>query len=191
MQVTGDMTHNLKSSLKEIFKGEVSSKMLCVEIGSFEGLGSITINNFLCRHSESILYCIDPFDDEYVKGNEQTSFWNYACKGQKGRFYNNTKLYSKIVPWQGYSDEMIVKLDDNSVDFAYIDGDHTPNQVYKDAINIFPKMKNGSVILFDDYEFTTNGIITADGINKFLLEYSGNYELLLKNWQLAIRVKTK
>lgn len=82
---------------------------------------------------------------------------------------------------------MIVKLDDNSVDFAYIDGDHTPEQVYKDAVNIFPKMKDGSVILFDDYEFSTNGIITADGINKFISEYSGKYDLLLKNWQLAIR----
>jgi len=191
MQVTGDMTHNLKTSLKQIFKGEISSKMLCVEIGSFEGLGSIAINDYLCNNSESVLYCIDPFDDEYVKGNKQTAFWNYACKGQKGRFYNNTKSYSKIVPWQGYSDEMIVKLDDNSVDFVYIDGDHTPEQVYKDAINMFPKMKDGGVILFDDYEFTTNGIITADGINKFLSKYSGRYELMLKNWQLAVCVKSR
>lgn len=86
MQVTGDMTHNLKTSLKQIYTKEVLSKMVCVEVGSFEGLGSITINDYLCNNSESVLYCIDPFDDEYVKGNQQTSFWDHACKGQKGVF---------------------------------------------------------------------------------------------------------
>ena len=47
---------------------------------------------------------------------------------------------------------MIPKLLDNTIDFAYIDGDHSPEQVYKDAINILPKMKSNSIILFDDYK---------------------------------------
>ena len=89
---------------------------------------------------------------------------------------------------QGYSDEMILKLEDNTVDFAYIDGDHSPKQVYKDACGIFKKMKVGSIILFDDYLWCINGIRTQDGVDRFLLEYSGKYELLLKNYQLAIKV---
>jgi hypothetical protein len=69
-----------------------------------------------------------------------------------------------------------------------IDGDHSPEQVYKDAVNMWPKMKKGSVILFDDYQFVANGLKTADGIDTFLKEKEGSYMLLLKNWQLAIRV---
>jgi hypothetical protein len=83
---------------------------------------------------------------------------------------------------------MILKIEDNSVDFVYIDGDHSPEQVYKDAVNMFPKMKKLGIILFDDYGFTTNGVITAKGIDKFLDEYEGKYELLFKNYQLAVRV---
>ena len=33
-----------------------------------------------------------------------------------------------------------------------------------------------------------NGMKTANGIDKFLSEHTGDYELLLKNWQLGIRI---
>jgi hypothetical protein len=184
---TIDLTYHLKVSLTKLFNNPTHA-MNCVEIGSFEGIGSILIHEMLCKNENSRLYCIDPFDDEYVKGNEQLSFWNKACIGQRGRFYNNTKHIEKIIPLQGYSDEMILKIEDNTIHFAYIDGDHSPEQVYKDAVNIFPKMKNLGIILFDDYGFTTNGVITAKGIDKFLYEYSERYELLFKDYQLAIRI---
>ena len=74
-------------------------------------------------------------------------------------------------------------------DFVYIDGDHSEEQVYKDAVNMFSKMKNNSIILFDDYLFNVNGVITQHGIDKFLQEYNGKYELLFKDYQAAIKVK--
>jgi hypothetical protein len=161
--------------------------MTCVEIGSFEGGGSIVIVRNLCQHKDSKLFCIDPFDDEYVKGDSRLAFWNYACKGQRARFYNNTKDVSNIVVLEGVSDTMIPRIENDSVDFVYIDGDHSPEQVYKDAINMWSKMKEGGVVLFDDYQFVVNGVVTAKGIDKFLTEIQGSYKLLLKNCQLAIR----
>ena len=83
---------------------------------------------------------------------------------------------------------MIPQLESKSLDFVYIDGDHSPEQVYKDAVNMFPKIKSGGVLLFDDYLWVVNGIVTAKGIDNFLKEYSGQYELLLKDYQLAVRV---
>lgn len=185
---TQDLTSNLKVSLRELYNNKPVEELLCVEIGSFEGKGSIVIHEYLCNNINSKLYCIDPFDDEYVKGSSTMSFWNSACKGQKGRFYNNTKDFTKIIPMEGYSDEMIIKLQDNTIDFAYIDGDHSAEQVYKDAVAMFPKMKSKSIILFDDYEWVKNGHITKNGIDKFLNEYSGKYTLLFKRFQLAIRI---
>jgi hypothetical protein len=126
-------------------------------------------------------------DDEYVKGDERLAFWNHACKGQRGRFYNNVKGVPNIVVLQGTSDTMIPHIGDGQVDFVYIDGDHSPEQVYKDAIHMFSKMKKGGIMLFDDYEFVKDAIKTADGIDRFLSECTG-YELLFKRWQLAIRV---
>ncbi len=162
--------------------------MKCVEIGSFEGRGSNLIHTLLCKNEESILYCIDPFDDEYVKGNKQMAFWDYACNGQYIKFKHNTANIPNIIEMKGYSDIMIPKLDDNSIDFCYIDGDHSPEQVYKDIINMFRKMKNNSIVLFDDYLWSMNGIITKEGIDRFLVEYKGKYELLFSKVQLAIRI---
>ena len=143
---TINLTDTLKLSLNILYKNKPIEQVTCVEISSFEGMGSIVIHDYLCNNINSKLYCIDPFDDEYVKGSSTMSFWNSACKGQKGRFYNNTKMFTKIVPMEGYSDDMIIKLEDRSIDFAYIDGDHSEEQVYKDAIGIFPKMKSNSII---------------------------------------------
>jgi len=188
LQVTQDLTHELVKSLKTIYPDDVLIPMTCVEIGAFEGKGSILIAERLCKNSESKLYCIDPLDDEYVKGDDRLAFWNHACVGQKARFMNNTKAYPNIVLLEGVSDTMMPLLGDGSVDFVYIDGDHSPEQVYKDAIGMWSKMKKGGVILFDDYMFVANGLKTADGIDRFLKEKEGSYTLLLKNWQLAIRL---
>ena len=184
---THDLTRHLTDNLRTMIPNPVNEQMLCIEIGSFEGRGSIVINDYLCNHKESKLLCIDPFDNEYVKGNEKTAFWNDACKGQLERFRMNTKNYPKIIEMKGTSDDLIPTIKDNSVDFVYIDGDHTPEQVYKDAVNIFDKMKKNSYILFDDYGFNTPLFRTSDGIDKFLEEYKDKYELLLKNWQLGIK----
>jgi len=181
-------TDNLSNSLKLLYPIIPQSKMICVEVGSFEGEGSIIINNYLCNNNDSKLYCIDPFDDEYVKGNEKMSFWDSECKGQLDRFRNNTKNFSKIIECKEISDTMIPKLEENNIDFAYIDGDHSPEQVYKDAVNIFKKMKIGGIILFDDYLWEINGMKTKIGIDKFLDEYIGKYKLLFKNYQLAISI---
>jgi predicted O-methyltransferase YrrM len=188
LQITQDLTYSLVKSLNTIYQNVVTDPMMCVEIGSFEGKGSIVIAEHLCKNQQSKLYCIDPLDDEYVKGDDRLAFWNYACVGQRARFLNNTKAYPNIVLYQGISDTMIPSLEDGTIDFVYIDGDHSPEQVYKDAIGMWPKMKKGSVILFDDYQFNVNGVNTADGIDKFLKEKEGCYTLLLQNYQLAIRI---
>jgi len=185
--ITGDMTHNLSRSLRTIYTSFPKDKTLCVEIGSFEGIGSVLIANSLCSHPNSRLLCIDPFDDEYVKGDPRMSFWDHACKNQYFRFIHNTCSFPKIIPHRGTSDAVIPSLEDGTVDFVYIDGDHSPEQVYKDAVNILPKMKSGGVILFDDYEWDVNGMKTSIGIDKFLADYP-SHVILLKNYQLAIRV---
>lgn len=187
MPFTKDLTCLLRESLNTIWPEPPSNPLICVEIGSFEGRGSIVISQKLCSIPGSKLYCIDPFDDEYVKGNNKLAFWNYACKGQKEKFYHNTKNMANIIPLEGTSDTMIPSLLNNNVDFVYIDGDHSPEQVYLDAVNMIPKMKSGGIILFDDYGWIRNGIKTADGIDRFLKEYEGKYEILFKKYQLAIR----
>lgn len=47
--------------------------------------------------------------------------------------------------------EVIASIPDNSLDFAYIDGDHMLQGIAVDLIKIFPKVKEGGLIGGDDF----------------------------------------
>lgn len=53
--------------------------------------------------------------------------------------------------YEGYSSAVIPTLDDNSLDFAYIDAAHDFANVSADIEAILPKMKRNGIIQFNDY----------------------------------------
>ena len=187
-EFTQNWTNNFESSLDALFPRPVETPFLCAEIGCFEGKGSLLMASRLCRHPESRLYCIDPWDDVYAKTSElfNTPKINSMCVGQFARFVNNTQAAPKIIPMRGISDAQIPELPDN-LDFVYIDGDHSPDQVYQDACNVLPKLCPAGIILFDDYLFSYNGVHTGEGIDRFLNEYADELEIIFKNNQVAVR----
>lgn len=182
-----NLTKDLEISLQLLYPQKPEHKMQCLEIGSFEGKGSLVIEKTLCSHKDSQLICIDPLENFYVQNNSSLEFWNKVCVGQQQRFLKNTEHSKKILLWKGYSDDMIPKLENFSLDFVYVDGDHSELQVYKDAINVWEKVKPGGIILFDDYLFKKNGVETKLGIDKFLLEKRNYFKVLIKSYQLAIQ----
>jgi hypothetical protein len=58
----------------------------------------------------------------------------------------------KRVVLRGTTSEMIGQIPDASLDFAYIDGDHTLRGVTIDLISVFPKIKAGGFLAGDDLE---------------------------------------
>lgn len=173
---------------------------LAMEIGCFEGRTSnYIVDNLLTENGK--LICIDPLAD----GNTPTIPMQPVFKNQYDRFYNNVKEHinsNRIVLFAtesqkelrkfavgDYEDERIVniKLHDKiyeNIDFIYIDGDHDPEMVYIDAVNSFRYAKVGGIILFDDYNWRD---VHNAGIDKFLEEYKGRYELMLKDYQVMIK----
>lgn len=57
----------------------------------------------------------------------------------------------KIQIFRGKTKEVINQIDDNSLDFVYIDGDHTLKGITIDLINIWSKMKDEGLIVGDDF----------------------------------------
>ncbi|WP_336365468.1 class I SAM-dependent methyltransferase [Marinobacter sp. C2H3] len=57
----------------------------------------------------------------------------------------------KVFVLRGRTKEVIEKIPDESLDFAYIDGDHTLRGITIDLIKLFPKIKNGGFIAGDDF----------------------------------------
>lgn len=58
---------------------------------------------------------------------------------------------SKRVVLRGKTTEVIDKIPDNSLDFAYVDGDHTLKGITIDLIRVYPKIKTGGWIGGDDF----------------------------------------
>jgi hypothetical protein len=55
---------------------------------------------------------------------------------------------------RGKTTEVIERIPDGSLDFAYIDGDHTLKGITIDLIRIFPKIRDGGWIGGDDFSKT-------------------------------------
>jgi hypothetical protein len=67
----------------------------------------------------------------------------------------NTEFASaKIVVLRGETKNVVDKIPDSSLDFAYIDGDHTLRGITIDLISLLPKIKNGGLIGGDDFTST-------------------------------------
>lgn len=79
------------------------------------------------------------------KNNEQFElFYNEAMS--KTEFAANKRQVLR-----GTTTEVVDNIGDESLDFAYIDGDHTLKGITIDLIKLYPKIKQGGMIGGDDY----------------------------------------
>ena len=156
-----------------------------IEIGTFYGANLLSVGYLYGAHSESKLYCIDPWEDyedypEYK--NEQKSIYE--------TFFSNVEKSShksKIIIDRGYSHKNLLKYDDEFFDIVYIDGNHEPEYVLEDAVLAFRKLKVGGYMVFDDYGWGGPDM-TQKGIDAFLSGYHKRIQKLGERYsQLVIR----
>lgn len=139
-----------------------------LEIGAFYGANVISVANTYGIHSDSKLYCIDPWEDyldypEYK--DEQLSIYQQFCDN-----IENSGVKDKIIVNRGYSNNEILKFEDEFFDIVYIDGNHEPEYVLEDAVLSFRKLKKGGIMIFDDYGWGGPDL-TQKGIDAFLSGY--------------------
>jgi predicted O-methyltransferase YrrM len=199
MSYTYDWTEKFIENTKIFDK---KSFKICMEIGCFEGFTSnYIIDNLL--EEDGKLICVDPLTDKYLNGNlseneakmydNELPEFSYFNK-QHERFIENTRNNKNKIElirelsYDAYPD--LIKKYSNKIDFIYIDGDHRASAVYNDAKNCFELCKQGGHILFDDYLWCRGRFGENDtylGIDKFLEEYSGKYEIIVKDSQVLIK----
>lgn len=158
-----------------------------LEIGSFYGANCISVAKTYGLHSDSKLYCIDPWEDyedypEYK--DQQSNIYNTFIKNVE-----SFDLQNKILVNRGYSNIEIPKLQDNFFDIIYVDGNNEPEYVLEDAILSFRKLKIGGIMIFDDYGWGGPDL-TQRGIDAFLSGYYKRIEIIridLDSTQVFIR----
>jgi len=123
-----------------------------LEIGSFEGRSMVwTVENMLMDGGS--IDCIDTFEggEEYADETLHTAETNFE--------YNRNLVEQNfpmrgVYKHKGLAVNCLAKLmvkNTHQYDFIYIDGSHTARDTLTDACMAFHLLKNGGLMVFDDY----------------------------------------
>jgi len=176
------------------FKGKEGLKFL--EIGLLEGQGTrYFFEQFLGQTGS--LVGVDPFI-EYSKATvaKIEGFDKVINESLEERFLVNTKEFAdRITLHKGLSQDVLPKLEADTFDMAFVDGDHSRDAVSVDARECFRLVKNGGYIVFDDYGWGYKDrpeTSPKDAIDAFLHAHIDELSVVHKAWCVIVRVmKTK
>jgi predicted O-methyltransferase YrrM len=148
-------SHNIPvwEQLKGLLSGEPGERGF-LEIGSFEGRSMVWIAENMMQDGDSI-DCVDTWE-----GSEEHK--NGELNGAEERFDYNLALIERRCP-----EKWVIKNKNTSTkslanwldggdaaptyDFIYIDGSHIAKDVLTDACMAWPLLKQGGLMVFDDY----------------------------------------
>jgi predicted O-methyltransferase YrrM len=152
-----------------------------VEIGSYEGRSAVWLLENIFTDPTSELTCVDSGD-----------------AGTHDTFRENTRAFRNLLfePMQSrhwFADRS--RHDLERYHLGYIDGDHSAAAVLSDAVSIFPLLRPGAVLIFDDYEWNPPGrpeIIGTlqhpkQGIDAFLTVFAVQLEVIHQGYQVCVR----
>lgn len=148
-----------------------------LEIGLYEGRSAFWILENILTHPSARLTGIDIFPPDVEK-----------------RFYANLKISgfeSRVTPIKGFSHQVLKQLDENTFDIIYIDGGHTADCVLADAVLSWPLLKEGGILIFDDYLWENKGypppMKPKVAIDSFITAYINHMEVIYRDYQIILK----
>lgn len=122
---------------------------LGAEIGVAYGLYS---EELLQANDKLTLYCVDPwikqdssvFPDNNAIGNYHEAY--IFASGKLHRFKDRAKITAV------FSNQFFKQIENNTLDFVYIDGNHTSPQIDFDLENSLKAVRSGGIIAGHDYK---------------------------------------
>jgi predicted O-methyltransferase YrrM len=171
MNFTNDwFTHNIPNFEKCM--AAAPEKRNFLEIGSYEGMSACWLLANGLEEGGRIT-CIDPFFNDMRP--------IFEANVREATRLNQVVSIMQMTSYQALA-ELISRK--QTYDFIYVDGVHSPLGVLTDASMSWGLLKQGGVMLFDDYQYPLEP--TKVGIEAFLNSFDG-YELIIDNYQLAVR----
>ena len=117
-----------------------------VEIGAYSGEGTIV----LAKYFKEVL-AVDPWLNGYDihdRASQQT-----PMKFVLAKFHENTKGLGNVMYSQSKSQDALEVVEDGSLDFVYVDGDHRYEAVLADLKGWLKKLRAGGVMAGHDWSF--------------------------------------
>ena len=144
-----------------------------LEVGLFQGRSALWVLENVLTHTTATLTGVDININPYLVQNVELSGFG-----------------DKVTLLEGPSAEVLRTLPLRSFDIIYVDGSHKADDVLIDAVLSFEVLKDGGVIIFDDYEWETQ--LPAElrpklSIDFFLTMFRSRLTVLSKTHQLVVQ----
>lgn len=155
---------NAKKGLIELcntIEKKLGANLTMVEIGSFSGVSGSLFAQFFKQ-----VHCVDPWLNDYDKKDHASDPNRFDMQKIEKQFDEVSQFFSNIKKMKMTSLEASKKFKNQSLDFVYIDGNHTYDFVKQDIQIWLPKIKKGQLICGHDYQGKFKG--TIDAVNEML-----------------------
>lgn len=165
------------------FKGKDVSFL---QLGAYTGDASVWLVENILTADKATLWDVDTW-----RGSDEPIHHTFDWPDVLETYMAKTDQYAgKVEPFRMTTDEFF-RFNTLTFDFIYVDADHTAQAAYTDGVNSWKVLKPGGILAFDDYTWgdgmPDQTLAPKPGINKFLDEYQGEYEVLLIDNQVWIR----
>lgn len=178
-------SHNIPNF--EVAKSLIPDNKMFLEVGCFEGRATCwMMENML--HEEGSITCIDTFEgsEEHRKLNlgSLRDIFNHNIESAA-----KLKQHYRVMPFTSYVGLGKLIAEKNQFDFIYIDGSHTAPDVLTDACMAFGLLKQGGIMLFDDYLWKDMpGLLHQPkiAIDTFTAIFSEQADIRMIGYQLGI-----
>lgn len=143
------------------------------EIGVLRG----AVAKYLLGNMESLenLICVDPWVEypDYKKAIGKKKIEKTDFEDIYQKFLSNVKKYkNKVTIYRMFSSEAARYIEDESLDFIFIDANHTYEYIKEDIELWYPKVKKGGLVSGHDYKKSSK--IQPDyDVNRAVEEFFG------------------
>ncbi|RWL49303.1 MAG: glycosyltransferase [Mesorhizobium sp.] len=186
---TDDWTSHHLNLWEEFLRDRIDTATAVLEIGSFEGRSALFFLQFLPK---SRITCVDTFQgsEEHV---ERGSEYESDMAEVERRFDQNLMPFAdRVEKRKGCSVVVLPALaaEQRLYDVIYVDGDHSAVSTYTDARLGWDLLDKDGLMILDDYRWGRDQPAAkrpAVGMEAFLQQIAGEFELLHQDQQIVIR----
>lgn len=127
-----------------------------VEVGSWKGKSSVFMAVEIINSGKQIKFdCVDIWTDAALNNSGYDDVRDVSSDTFYNLFLDNIEPVKHIItPIRMCSWECAKLYEDRSLDFVFIDGDHSYEGVTRDLAAWYPKIKQGGVLAGHDYAWT-------------------------------------
>jgi predicted O-methyltransferase YrrM len=168
----------------------------CLEIGVFGGSSLIPQVMAVKANGKGMVYGIDPWQVEAALDGmvheAHKSWWSTVNLEEIYQYCTAAITSQNLNPYctliRDKADNVVNQFADESLDLLHIDGNHSEDHAYNDAVNYLPKVKRGGYIMFDDIWWTEeNNHVTTRKAILYLMQYCDKVDVINNDCLLLVK----